>query len=179
MALDFIVEDGSGKPNATSYVSVEEADSISELNFHTHPTWAALTLEQKQNLLMLATKALDVRTKWVGTRTTENQALCWPRIGVKDESGNSITPLSVPYNVRMAVVEFAKWSATSDKISTDTPDNVVREIKVDSIGITFADASNLSQLAYTTPSFVGDLLKPFGRVRDLSGRVTFGRVVRR
>ena len=42
MALDFVVETGTGLANATSYVSVEEADDLVSLNIH-DSTWDTLT----------------------------------------------------------------------------------------------------------------------------------------
>ena len=178
MAIVFVVEDGTGKSDSTSYVSVSEADDISDLNIYTAAAWDALSNASKENLLMYCTKSLDARTKWKGEKTNILQALEWPRKEVTDKYGNTVSDNSVPFNLRMAVVEFAKWNATADKISNETPSSVTQEIKVDSITVKFADASKIATAQFELPDFILDLLKGYGTTRKGGTGPTFGRVVR-
>lgn len=179
MPIAFVVEDGTGKSDATSYVSVAEADDIAALNIHTSTAWNALTVGQKQNLLIYVTKALDARTRWRGEKTTLTQALEWPRKDVVDRFGNKLADNAVPFNVRMAVVEFAKWTAGSDKVSVDRPDSVVSEVKADAVTVKFANAADIAKAQYDLPELIIDLLKGYGSTRDRPGSVAFGRVTRR
>lgn len=176
--ISFIVEDGSGVSNATSYVSVEEADDIAALNFHNAASWDALTTQEKQTLLIYVTRALDVRAKWNGEKANPTQALEWPRKDVVDRYNNEVSSGAVPYNVRWAVVELAKWNISSDKLTTDTPENVVSEVKLDTMTVKFADAANVALDQFKMPEIVGDLLKGYGTFRNSARRVTFGKVVR-
>jgi len=178
MPIAFVVEDGTGKADATSYVTVEEADDINALNIHNNTAWAALTLTQKQNLLIYSSKAVDARTRWKGERTKLTQGLEWPRAGVKDAHGNNLSNAAVPFNVRMAVVEFAKWNATTDRIAVDRPDSVLQEVKVDTITVKFADASANALSQYELPEIVVDLLRGYGSIRERQPGVAFGKVVR-
>lgn len=179
MPIAFVVEDGTAKTDATSYVSVEEADDIVALNIHNNSTWGALTTQQKQNLLIYCTKALDARTRWKGDKSTLTQALEWPRKEVVDRYGNELADNAVPFNIRMAVVEFARWGAATDKVAGDRPENAVSEVKVDSITVKFADAADFARDQFELPEIVTDLLRGYGTTRDKPSGISFGKVVRR
>lgn len=80
MAL--VVEDGTGKNNAESFVSVADADT-----YHAgrgNAAWAALALERKEQLLRIATDYMGgaYGLNWQGCRAVPGQALDWPRAGV-------------------------------------------------------------------------------------------------
>jgi hypothetical protein len=83
MAL--IVEDGTGLPNADSYVSVADCDTYLENRGYT--TWATLLNAEKENCLRRATDYLVqmYRLRWKGTRAQANQSLDWPRNFVERE----------------------------------------------------------------------------------------------
>lgn len=176
--IDFVVEDGTGKSTATSYVSVEEADDIASLNIHSASAWSALTLQTKQSLLMYVSRALDARALWNGEKAVEMQALEWPRKDVKDRYGNELSSSSVPYNVRWAVVELAKANIASDRLTTAVPPNAVSEVKVDTITIKYADAAQIAAEQFKMPEIVSDLLRGYGSVRNNPRKVTFGKVIR-
>lgn len=176
--ISFVVEDGTGLASATSYVSVEEADSIAALNIHNSDKWLALTLDVKRNLLMYTSRVLDTRTTWEGTQVNETQALAWPRSDVTDRYGNSLSAAAVPYAVRWAVVELAKHTMSSDRLSVSQPDSITTMVKVDTIEMEFADPTLNAMRQYKTPMIVSDILKGLGRVRNSAMKVTFGRAIR-
>lgn len=102
MPAEFTVEDGSGKTNANSYVSVENADQ-----YHLdrgNSVWAALATAVKQNYLVRATDYVDQRfgERWVGLRGSDTQALDWPRSCVV-----GIEPDALPVKLIYAVCEYA------------------------------------------------------------------------
>lgn len=77
MAL--IVEDGTGKPDAESYASVEQAnDYFGKLAV---TEWDALALNVKEASLRKATNFIQENYygRWAGYRNEEFQALDWPR----------------------------------------------------------------------------------------------------
>ena len=174
----FVVEDGTGKSTATSYVSVEEADDIAFLNIHSTLEWHALSLQAKQNLLMYVSRALDARALWNGSKATTAQALEWPRKEVEDRYGNVVSDASVPYNIRWAVVELAKANIASDKLSVGIPTSVISEVKADSITVKYADATAVAANQFKLPEIVSDLLRGYGTVRNSPKKVTFGKVIR-
>jgi hypothetical protein len=77
--MSLVVEDGTGKSNANSYVSIAEADAyfldanISE--------WAALTSAQKTAFLIKGTEYMEgyYGPAYAGYRLTGSQSLGWPR----------------------------------------------------------------------------------------------------
>lgn len=86
MAL--VVEDGSGKPDAESYLSEAAADA-----YHTDhgdpSSWSTASSADKETALRIATQYLDAwyGDTWLGTRTNRAQRLDWPRVDVEDRDG--------------------------------------------------------------------------------------------
>lgn len=97
----FTVEDGSGLTDANSYASVAFADSYHE-GYGNPSTWTSLSTYQKQDYLRQATRAADERygMRWYGVRSTDDQALDWPRAYVVDRSGNEVSEDVVPVAVK-------------------------------------------------------------------------------
>lgn len=176
--IPFVVEDGTGLANATSYVSVEEADDIAVMNIHNSDAWLALPLDEKRNLLIYTSRVLDSRTTWQGSHVSQLQGLAWPRTGVIDRYGNTISSSSVPFAVRWATVEMAKFTQTEDKLAKTRPDNVVSSVKVDSISLTFANATSVAMDQFKTPDIVCDILLGLGTVRNSTRKITFGKLIR-
>lgn len=179
MTISFVVEDGSGLANATSYVSVAEADDLAGLNIHNSADWLALSLSTKQSLLSYVSRVLDSRTMWDGTQVSSTQALAWPRSDVTDKYGNVLASNAIPLAVRWAVVELAKHTMAEDLLAKVGPDQIVREIKIDSISVAFGNYTDVAMAKYKTPAIVTDILKGIGRVRNGTGKVTFGLMKRR
>lgn len=176
--ITFVVEDGTGQASATSYVSVEEADDIAVLNIHNSDAWLALPLDAKRNLLMYVSRVLDARTTWSGTQVSSTQALAWPRKDVTDRYSNAVSAAAVPYHVRWAVVELAKHTLAEDLLSKSTPEQIISELKVDSITMKFANAAETAINKFKTPDIVGDILRGYGKVRNSNAKITFGKAVR-
>lgn len=120
MALNSTVGDAA----AESYFSIEEADAY--FAARGNDNWTGQVLA-KEAAARLATQYLDnaYRDKWKGYRTTQEQALAWPRIGsggdsrfrypgrsfavwgVVDSDGFEIPTDAVPENVKRAAMEAA------------------------------------------------------------------------
>lgn len=108
------LETTPGAANADSYASLEEANAY--FTARGNATWTG-TDEAKETALRRGTAYLDnvYRTKWRGRRSTETQALAWPRIdGVRgwgypllDLDGFDIQSDSVPAQVKNAAIEAA------------------------------------------------------------------------
>lgn len=107
--MAFVVEDGTGLPNANSYASVEFADAYFAERGIT--TWTG-TPEAKQSALILGTDYIEVMpASWDGCPTTEVQALKFPRDKWQ----------GVPLPLQRATVLYAVRALTAKL----TPDPVV------------------------------------------------------
>lgn len=128
--MSLIVEDGTGLPDADSYVSVEDAQSYADqrgLSFDASPE------DVLEAALRRATVWIDgnYRTRFSGARKNgRNQALQWPRIGATDAEGDDIASDEVPVEIVSATVEAAvRELAAPNSLSPDyvSNDRVVRE----------------------------------------------------
>jgi hypothetical protein len=133
MAL--VVEDGTGKANAESYISVSDATT-----YHSdrgNAGWAALASDTvREQLLRKATEyMLQVyRLAWAGSRISADQALDWPRADVprKDVTyGYGSYPSyyahdSVPTEIKRACAELA-LKANSGPLAPDLTQMIVRQ----------------------------------------------------
>ena len=101
------VEDGSGLPDADSYVSLEDAAEYAAARGLTFPDSPAGPAEAA---LIRATAAIDAtyRSRFPGQRANGRaQALEWPRKYAGDAEGNPIAENEVPQEVINATCEAA------------------------------------------------------------------------
>lgn len=104
MALE--VEDGSGKTNAESYISVSDADA-----YHTafgNATWTGAG-PLKEAALRRATRYIDGRYggRFTGYKAQRQQALQWPRLDALDQSNYLLPANEVPTKLKQAAAEAA------------------------------------------------------------------------
>ena len=109
-SLSFVVEDGSGLASATSFVSVAYANSYATI--HGKTQWSALTDEQKEITLVLASDYINSQYNWRGEPVSPSQALALPRGGFSIPSGAHST--GVPACVKKATAELATRCFTSE-----------------------------------------------------------------
>ncbi|MCG8492275.1 MAG: hypothetical protein MI743_11715 [Sneathiellales bacterium] len=98
----FLVETGSGVSGATSYISLEDADSHFEALENTN--WTNASLGQKQQALIRASLYVD-SYQFEGCPRRADQGLSWPRSGAKDTEGRPLR--GIPFALRAAVLELA------------------------------------------------------------------------
>jgi hypothetical protein len=101
-----VVEDGTGRSDAESYLSVADANTYHG-NFG-NAAWSG-TEAAKEAALRRATRYIDgfYRARWKGFKRLYNQALEWPRYDVYDLSGYFVATDSVPTGVKQALAEAA------------------------------------------------------------------------
>lgn len=109
-SLSFIVEDGTGLENSTSFVSVAYANSYATI--HGKTAWSALTNEQKEITLVLASDYINSQYNWRGEPVHPSQALALPRRGFSIPSGSLTT--GVPACVKKATAELATRCFSSE-----------------------------------------------------------------
>lgn len=148
--MTIVVENGSGKENAESYASLDEANSYYAKHLYAS-AWTAATDQNKEAALVMATRAIDAGCEFKGSQVSLEQALEWPRYGVTlPGDGRSMTavisgrenivsaePLEypadqIPKKLRDAVCEFARFLLTADRDAAADEAEVKRD-KVDVI----------------------------------------------
>ena len=104
----FVVEDGSGKSAANSYLSVADADTYDQ-NVTRSSDWTSASATTKQNALICATQYLDNKyhNRWRGLRANETQALDWPRSYVEDDDEYTLLSTTMPQKLKDACAELA------------------------------------------------------------------------
>lgn len=149
MAL--IVEDGTAKSDAESFISVTDADTY--FSNRGNATWAALTTTQKEQNLRKGTDYMEqvYRERWKGVRATSSQALSWPRQYVEVEEAYYVDPASVyrafqtyyypsdevPTQVKNACAEMA-YKASSGELAPDI-DRVTSREKLGPMEVEYQD----------------------------------------
>lgn len=113
MAL--VVEDGTGKSDAESYVSVADADSY-HTNHGNPNAWSGAVTGVKEAALRAATQYMDgtYRNRWPGYKNTQAQALAWPRGDAADADGWAIDSDVVPQAVKDACAELALRAVSAE-----------------------------------------------------------------
>lgn len=167
--MTLVVEDGTAKANAESYISVTDADTYFANRGYT--LWATMSTNEKEQALRRSTDyMLQVyRLKWKGSRASATQALDWPRGQVVlDDSGISYPGNEVPQEVRNACAELAFKAAGGD-LAPDIGQRTLRE-KVDVIEVEYDRYSP----QFTQYRAIDNLLAPF--LKDVGGAIR--RVVR-
>ena len=153
--MSLICEDGSGKSDSESYISVADAS-----NYHTvrgNTAWAALTTDALREAALR--KATDFmrqayRSRWQGYKVNEEQALDWPRYNVEVE-GYAVDSDIVPTEVKNACAELALRASAAD-LNPDLTQGVLSE-QVGSIQVTYDKASP----QFTRYRAIDALLSPY------------------
>lgn len=148
--MSLIVEEGTGKADAESYISVADATT-----YHANrgnAAWAALASDTvREQLLRKATEYMQqtYRLRWKGVRTSTTQALDWPRSGVEIDDvplgriAYYYSTSSVPVEVQRACAELALKASTADLLADLSQG--VKSKKVGPIEVTYDENSNRSK----------------------------------
>jgi hypothetical protein len=139
MAL--IVEDGTGKTDSESYVTVAAASA--RLSALGDTSFAALASDAlREQALRKATNYMEqrYRLRWRGTRLLRAQALSWPRYGAVVD-GWDLDSTVVPPDVSNACADLALLSLT-ETLNPNIDRTVIRE-KVGPLETEYAPGSPL------------------------------------
>lgn len=102
--MAFIIEDGTGKEDSNSYVTVQE---FKDYFLDRGQDFSAIGDSTIQPWLILSTEYCDMNYKYVGYRSSSKQALDWPRVGAIDKRENIYTSSDIPVYLKNAVCELA------------------------------------------------------------------------
>jgi hypothetical protein len=134
-----IVEDGTGKSDANSYVSVAFADAY--FAARNGAAWALLGTPAKQANLIQATDYIEATygQSFKGQKATAVQALAWPRKYVVID-GFDVASNHIPPVLMNAVCELA-LKVQDGPLVEDQKQRVAKK-KVDVLEVTYADNSD-------------------------------------
>lgn len=106
---NFLVEDGTGLANSTSYLSTDDANTYATT--YNVPNWLALDVTLQQQYLMDATYCIDrlYGQDFLGIPMSHDyiQALLWPRFTVVVNGIQVVETGQLPYQLTQAVFEVA------------------------------------------------------------------------
>lgn len=135
MAINFIVEDGTGLSTATAYLSVDDLKQLWDNVGYSYSNISTVLLQQRINK---ATEVIDGQytSLWPGTRKTETQALDWPREDAVYIDGTDISEDIVPPELKRAVSElvYAQQNGTEVQPTHSSSGTISKEsVRVDVI----------------------------------------------
>ena len=161
--MSLIVEDGSGRSDSESYISVVDADT-----YHSNignATWATLTTTVKEQLLRKATNYMVqvYRSVWAGIRKNDTQSLDFPRFLVPKYDNGAMYSYydsdSVPKEVKDACCEFA-LKANSASLAPDL-DRLTKREKIGSLEVEYDTTKGLPYVQYRAmDNLLYPLIKP-------------------
>ena len=107
MAIEFEIEDGTGKSNATTYVTLAEADQHLENTGRKTGLWSGNSA--KQTAINAAFVYMFARwsDQWHGIATYEDEAGDWPRRDAVKRTGFVFGSSEIPAEVKNAQIEYA------------------------------------------------------------------------
>jgi len=153
--MSFVLEDGTGLADATSYASEDDFDTYTEDRGYT------VTVGDTEAALIRATQILDAtyRREFPGSRTNGRaQALEWPRTGATDFNGDDIDEDEVPIEIIEATCELALRELASPGSTMPDLDRggTVHRVRAGSVEVEYgANAS-----ATTTFQLIDGILAP-------------------
>lgn len=139
--MPIVVEDGTIRQDANTYVSVVDADAYFS---NSHDTaWAALSVAEKERFLILGADFVNNSQmyQYSGAKQTGAQPMAWPRTGASYHPGGPDVPQGVvPVEIVRANMEAARLAMLGNL--PVTPDlgagsNEVRKEKVDVVEIEY------------------------------------------
>ena len=176
MPVTIIVEDGTRIANANSFLSLADANTFFE--GHTNAAaWTAATDDQKKAALVTATRLLDSYFQFIGFKTSDSQALQWPRVEALDinqYSGDLYhDPINninsgyfdedeIPRVLIDAECEFARYLLEGNRLG-DTAGKGIREFELTGAMRVEYQQDNLQTLM---PDMIVTMLDPIASVRD-------------
>lgn len=115
--MSLIHEDGTGLADAESYASVAWCDA-----YHTkygNTDWAAASTTDREIALRKATRYLEAEylMRWLGIRTTQTQALAWPRAWVYDSDDRLLLSNIMPLRLLEATALLARTALTTELLT--------------------------------------------------------------
>ncbi|WP_342235238.1 DnaT-like ssDNA-binding protein [Inquilinus sp. OTU3971] len=137
-----------------SYISAADATAYFADRLYA-AEWTAASSGDKDKALIMAARQID-RLAFLGQIATAGQAMAWPRTGVTDREGRTISSTTVPQAVKDAQCEVALATLRDDPTADDGNRNV-RRLKAGSVELEYSGAAPTRVL----PDIAASILAPF------------------
>lgn len=121
--MTFTTETGTGIAEATSYLSLDDADA--HFTALDRSDWLAANIGKRQQALEQASFYVD-SYDYPGIVADFEQGLKWPRSGARDKEGRLLSGL--PHALRTAVLELAADYITSPPSASDRRETIKEKI---------------------------------------------------
>ena len=151
--ISFVVEDGTGLPNANSYCDLDYALEYCVSKGYTN--WLTLTEDMQKIYIIRGTEFVDNFYNWKGRRGSQSQSMAFPRLDLFDEDHYEVR--GVPDKLKKACIEaaFLNSSSGSDTLFTTKDENgAIKRQKVDSLEVEYfsnqQNETNVNAVDYTT-----------------------------
>lgn len=157
--MSLLVEDGTGRPDADSYIDLADASNYMEKMGH--DAWATATEADRQKALRRATQYIDARYRYKNRPLSADQSLEWPRTGF-------------PWPVKRvldATCELAVRALVGELYADVLPDERIKSETIGPLTTTYMEPDNGGQVRFAV---VDDLLEPL----VATGKVTAIRLER-
>lgn len=140
--------------SSNSYVTLEEANAYFAARLYSD-TWEDATDDEKEKVLLMSRRMLDLYIQWRGTPATSGQSLGWPRSGVSGVESDEI-----PEAVKAAQLELALVLQGTD--TTALPDGAgLASMSVGSVSMAFDQTTKVKVI----PDHVVFMLSSLGSLR--------------
>lgn len=154
----FVVEDGTGRTDATSLCSVADADAHWSIHPDGGRLWDPLHEDEKESRLMHASLLASRRLRWRGVPLSRTQAFPLPARELYDYQGFLLSSAAVPADAARGVAELAGLLAQAGVLSGDSPP--VKSTTTGPVSVTYAVPAGAGSIG-GIPAQVIDWLKPY------------------
>lgn len=107
MALTLVLEDGSGRADANTFLLYTTATSLLEASPYAS-AWTSVLQPAAEQCLAEASAWLS-RAPWDGIATYDTQALAFPRAWLQTRDGYAIASNTIPLWLKQATARLAFW----------------------------------------------------------------------
>ena len=152
--------------NSDSFLTVAEADAYWATNLYA-TTWVAGSNAEREKALKMATRILDEKCAWAGTRASSTQALGWGRTDVTYD-GITVSSTTVPIQIKNATAQFAGDLLVSN-LTANSEGKGLNSLRVGEITLDF----DKTDTAGVMPEIVQEMLRGWGTIY---ARAKFGTV---
>lgn len=162
MAL--VVEDGTGKSNADSFVSLADFKTYCDNRGYDYSASSDSVMEQK---LRLASDYISSKWKYKGTRYLAGQSLEFPRTGLYDDSSYVVS--GVPLRVRNAACELAFTALTESLFENLDRGGKVTSESVGPISVSYAADAPAGKVFSVAEALLSPFIRTVQRDRFAPG----------
>lgn len=163
--MPLIVEDGSGKVDAQTFVEASYVDAYAAARGNPL-AWDTKAAEDKDVALVKAADYLrnEMRYQYRGTRKTADQCMPFPRTGVVEAGGLALTDGIIPWRIKDAQAALAIRFAADQDLQPDLDrGGKITSETVDVISVDYADDAPAETLLTEVEGYLRPLLKTASR----------------